>query len=428
MIRKRSNTARSIALILVATVTLTVTSGCALLKKDEAPQTHAKNTPVRAIWVTRYDYKTADDVRRIMDNCAHGGFNTVLFQVRGNGTVSYPSNLEPWAEQFDYQSPGYDPLALAIDEAHKHGMMLQAWVNVMPAWKGPNEPGIRNQLYFNHPDWFWYDRNGIRQPLNHTVGGKSRGWYVSLNPCLPEVREYLVAVFHDLVSRYDIDGLHMDYIRFPNEHVVPGEKIPDYPRDARTLELFRRNTNQNPDQNLIAWNQWRTNQVTQLVADIHKMIKSTRPRALLTAAVGSVPKRGLSHFQDGLRWMDEGIIDHVYLMNYTDSVPKFAQRLGPWLMSKSNAAVVPGLGIREKLEIKHGAEIAVAQVDVAVDAMQNFAVFAYSSLFDSRNDVFARQSDAEHEKRSTRQSIILPRIQSLAPSALTPIQTWPDHA
>lgn len=414
MTHKQSNQVRSFAMLLIATAMITMTSGCSLTKKDTVSQPQTKNEPVRAIWVTRYDYKTADDVRRIIDNCARGGFNTVLFQVRGNGTVSYPSKLEPWAEQFDYQSPGYDPLALAIEEAHKRGMMLQAWVNVMPAWKGPNEPGIRNQLYFKHPEWFWYDRNGVRQPLNHSVGGKSRGWYVSLNPCLPEVREYIVAVFHDLVARYDIDGLHMDYIRFPNERVVPGEKIPDYPRDARTLELYRRSTNQSPDENPTAWNQWRTNQVNQLVADVYKMVKDTKPNALLTASVGSVPTRGLTHHQDGLRWMEDGIIDHVYLMNYTDSVPKFAQRFGPWLMSKSKAKVVPGLGIRQKLEVKHGAEIAVAQIDVAYNAVQNFCVFAYSSLFDSTNKTFARQSDTEHQKRVIRQDIILPKIQSLA--------------
>ncbi len=414
MTHNRSKQARTFTILFAATAMFTACSGCSMFKKDTAHQAAAQKTQVRAIWVTRYDYKTADDVRRIIDDCARGGFNTVLFQVRGNGTVSYPSKLEPWAEQFDYESPGYDPLALAIEEAHKRGMMLQAWVNVMPAWKGPNEPGIRNQLYYKHPEWFWYDRNGVRQPLNHTVGGKSRGWYVSLNPCLPEVREYIVAVFHDLVARYDIDGLHMDYIRFPNEPVVAGEKIPDYPRDARTLELFRRSTNQDPDQNPAAWNNWRTNQVNQLVADVYKMLKDTRPNALLTAAVGSVPTRGLTHFQDGLRWMEDGIIDQVYLMNYTDSVPKFAQRFGPWLMSESEAAVVPGLGIRQKLETKHGAEIAVAQIDVAHNSVQNFAVFAYSSLFDSKNKTFARQNDAEHQKRVIRQDIILPKIQSLA--------------
>lgn len=411
---------RPTAILLTTALVAITTTGCTWLKSEpgttpeptSTPQ--AKQAPIRAIWVTRYDYSTASDVRRIIENCANAGFNTVLFQVRGNGTVSFPSKLEPWAEQFDHHHPGYDPLALAIDEAHKRQIKIEAWVNVMPAWRGPNEPTIRNQLYFTHPDWFWYDQNGVRQPLNHTVNGKSRGWYASLNPCLPEVREYLVAVFHDLVSHYDIDGLHLDYIRFPNESVVPGEVIPDYPRDARTLAMYRRQTNQTPDQNPPAWNQWRTNQVNQLVADIHKMVKRTRPNAKLTAAVGSVRANGLKHFQDAEKWMRDGIIDNVYLMNYTSSVPKFAQRLGPWLMVESKANVIPGLSIRDTLSPKPSADIAVGQIDVAVNSMQDFAIFAYSSLFDSPNREFAKQSGPEAQKRAIRRDIVIPKIQTLA--------------
>ncbi|NOX58083.1 MAG: family 10 glycosylhydrolase [Planctomycetes bacterium] len=425
MKRTRRRTFRIIAMLLATTVAFSVQSGCTWFRlkpkaptpahtQPKPPSKTVERKPVRAIWVTRYDFATADDVRKIISNCASAGFNTILFQVRGNGTVSYPSQIEPWAEQFDHTSPGYDPLALAIEEAHRYGLAIEAWVNVMPAWRGPNEPTTHNQLYFTHPEWFWYDPMGRRQPLNHTAGGKSRGWYVSLNPCLPEVRNYLVSVFHELVSRYDIDGLHMDYIRFPNESVVPGERIPDYPRDARTLELFHRHTRQNPDQNPQAWNHWRTNQVTQLVADIHTMIKRTKPRIKLTAAVGSVRQSGLTHFQDAQRWMQDGIVDTVYLMNYTSSPPKFAQRLQPWMTVQGKAAVVPGLSITDTLEPKPASEIATEQINIAVNTTQNFAVFAYSTLFGSPNKTFAKQSQTEQKKRTIRRDVIIPRIQSLA--------------
>ena len=80
---------------------------------------------VRGIWVTRFDYLTKGDVVGIIDNCKRLGMNTVLFQVRGNGTVFYPSQIEPWAEQFDFQDPGFDPLAVAIQEAHQRDMRLE---------------------------------------------------------------------------------------------------------------------------------------------------------------------------------------------------------------------------------------------------------------------------------------------------------------
>ncbi|MCA9254761.1 MAG: family 10 glycosylhydrolase, partial [Phycisphaerales bacterium] len=107
--------------------------------------------PMRAIWVTRWDYRQAEDIPRIMDNCANAGFNTVLFQVRGNGTAFYDSPYEPWAEEFDFKNPGYDPLRDACREAHDRGLELHAWVNVMPAWRGPAEPAAKDQLYHAHP-------------------------------------------------------------------------------------------------------------------------------------------------------------------------------------------------------------------------------------------------------------------------------------
>ena len=216
------------ALLLPAlAVVLAATAGC--------QQSRMITGGVRAIWVTRGDFRTADDVTRIMEDCSRGGFNTVIFQVRGNGTVFYPSKIEPWAEQFNFTSPGFDPLGQAIQEAHRRGMELHAWVNVMPAWRGTKPPASPEQLYNKHPEWFWYDQHGKRQPLNP--------FYVSLNPCLPEVREYLVDVFHEIVANYPIDGLHLDYIRFPNDNAPRGV---DYPHDPRTLALYREATGRAP--------------------------------------------------------------------------------------------------------------------------------------------------------------------------------------
>jgi uncharacterized lipoprotein YddW (UPF0748 family) len=372
--------------------------------------------PMRAIWVTRFEYKTADDVTRIIDNCADAGFNAVLFQVRGNGTVFYPSQIEPWAEQLGYQDPGYDPLALALKQAHGRGVELHAWVNVMPAWRGPDEPGIENQLYFTHPEWFWYDQDGKRQPLQHEVGERKRGWYASINPCLPEVREYLVSVFQELVADYEVDGLHMDYIRFPNERVVPGEEIPDYPRDERTLALYQEETGLAPDDDNEAWNRWRTDQVTKLVADIHAMMRRTRPRAVLSASVESVRERALHHFQDGRRWMDDGILDVAVLMNYTDSPAEFAERIDPWLANEPDVPVVPGLwfGRHPDTSAEQATQAVKEQIQIAREKTGNFCIFAYSSLFDSVDQELARQNEQRKSTRQIRREILLPFLNELA--------------
>jgi len=337
--------------------------------------------PIRAVWVTRMDYKTADDITTIMDNCQSAGFNTIIFQVRGNGTVFYPSKIEPWAEQFDFQDPGYDPLAVAIEQAHSRDMQLHAWVNVMPAWQGPNEPKESKQLYHQHPEWFWYDADGNRQPLNHVVGDQQRGWYASLNPCLPEVRKYLVRVFREIVTRYDVDGLHMDYIRFPNEPVVRGEQIPDYPHDARTLALFKKETGKTPESDPEAWNDWRTSKVTQLVSDIHRMMRRSARGKALSASVGAVRKNGLTHYQDGKAWIENGDIDAVFLMNYTPNVNEFDERITPWLEIPGKARIIPGMMVRRSGERATDLDTCQKLVDTARERTGDYCVFAYSSIF-----------------------------------------------
>jgi len=82
--------------MVVAFCMLVISSGCGMTSKVP------RIGPVRAIWVTRWDYRTADDVKKIVHNCGSLGMNTILFQVRGNGTVFYPLCIEPWAEEFDW--------------------------------------------------------------------------------------------------------------------------------------------------------------------------------------------------------------------------------------------------------------------------------------------------------------------------------------
>ncbi|MBN2446879.1 MAG: family 10 glycosylhydrolase, partial [Phycisphaerae bacterium] len=363
--------------------------------------------PVRAIWVTRYDYKTADDVKQIINNCANAGFNSVLFQVRGNGNAFYKSSFEPWADELGGKDPGFDPLALACQQAHARGIELHAWVNVMPGWDGTKPPTNPEQLYSKHPDWFWYDQNGKRQELTD--------FYVSVNPCLPEVREYLVAVFRDIVSHYDVDGLHMDYIRFPNEPpAIPARSGIDYPRDARTLALYKKATGLAPDDDPEAWNKWRTDQVTQLVADIHKMMRWTKPKAALSASVGSVPESALRHFQDGRAWMSAGLLDLVFLMNYTDSPEEFSQRIDPWLAAGKTCCglgcdrctappIAPGLwfGRHPGKSTEEISEAVKRQIEIAHEKTGNFCIFAYSSLFATHRDSTARAAEGGDKVRAT---------------------------
>ncbi len=167
----------------------------------------------RALWVTRWDFRTPDDIRWLVDKTAGANFNALFFQVRGNADALYPSALEPWMAGLSGgalgEDPGWDPLALAVDEAHARGLELHAWINVYPAWVGETPPAPAepepmfsrfNRLYGDQ--WVVWDRHQQPMQLNKA--------YLWSNPGHGAVLEHIASVGHDIVARYYVDGLHLD--------------------------------------------------------------------------------------------------------------------------------------------------------------------------------------------------------------------------
>ena len=391
-----------IALACAGVMIITLLTRCH--PEPSPPSVRGRTPAIRAIWVTRWDYKKPQDIKTIMANCQTAGFNTVLFQVRGNGTAFYRSRLEPWADELGGRDPGFDPLALACREAHRRGLSIHAWMNVLPGWRGTKPPTNPNQLYHTHPDWFWHDANGQRQPL---------GWYCSLNPCYPEVRQYLARVAREIVDRYHVDGLHLDYIRFPNERSPAYKgwaKVPDYPRDPRTLGMFRRATGKTPQQDPALWRQWRTDQVTQLVREIRHAVWKANPRVMLGAAVGpDMTKAKVKHFQDTRRWMREGLVDIVFPMNYTKDLGTFKRRRQNWARHAGRIPIVTGIMVdgRSSRDI-------LAQLQLT--AGDSYALFAYNSMFDRLDETGQLGIDAQTERRRTLRDAIFPRIRGASPA------------
>ena len=355
--------------------------------------------PWRAVWVTRWDYRSADDVREIVARSADAGFDRLLFQVRGNAAAFYESRIEPRAEEL--AGTGFDPLAVALGEAHGRGLELHAWVNVMPSWRGTRPPRDPAHVYHAHPEWHWVDQHGVRAPLVD-------GFYVSLNPCLPEVRAYLAGVVRELVARYAVDGLHLDYVRFPNEPpAVPAGSGLDYPRDARTLALYAADGGGAPEADAAAWDRWRRECVTELVGELHRAARAERPGLAVSAAVGPVPERALRHHQDVEAWMARGLVDVVLPMLYATEPATFDAQLALW--TGRPALVVPGV----RADLGRPAE-RVRQLEAAVARTGHACVFAYSSLFDSRNEEIAEQGPAASAARAELRAVYLPALQALA--------------
>lgn len=352
--------------------------------------------PVRALWVTRFDYTTSADVRQIVNHVAEAGFTDLFFQIRGNGTAFYRSRLEPWAFELSGgevdrlgTDPGWDPLQLALDTARPHGLRVHAYMNVLPGWKGRADPpaGVE-QLWTAHPDWFMVDSLGEKML-------PTAGWYSFLNPVLPEVRAHLRGIVGELCE-YDLAGVHLDYIRYPEDYrLVAREHYPNASDEEilRHADFSYDPVSQAALLERYGWEvskkkivDFRCDSVTRVVRDISYTMQMKRPgRCLLTASVMGNPVEGRAHaYQDSGAWVRQGLVDWVVQMNYgtksfdpnLKAIRKAAGRRG------FRSSVVVGLYCKNDV-----GEVS-AQIDqVRASGCRGFALFSYSFLFDETHQV-----------------------------------------
>ncbi len=294
----------------------------------------------RAVWLTtlggmdwpRNKATNADGIRRqqqelcdVLDCLQAARFNTVLLQTRLRGDLIYPSALEPFAESLTGQEgrdPGYDPLAFAIEECHKRGMELHAWLVTIPV-------GNVRQVKLQG------NRSVARQ--NRDLCKLHNGnWY--LDPGNPGTQEYLSRIVREITTRYDIDGIHFDYIRYPEQ----AEKFPDgdtYRRYGQGKDLA----------------QWRRDNMTNLVRRLYAEIKALKPWVKVSSSpVGKFrdtnrySSRGWNAyytvFQDAQEWLKEGIHDMLFPMLYFRGNNFYPFALD-WKENDSGRRIVPGLGI-----------------------------------------------------------------------------------
>ena len=275
----------------------------------------------RGVWMSRFEYTaeplrqnpgaTQDHVRGVFERARKARFNMVFFQIRGNADAFYEPGLEPWSALLTGtlgKSPGWDPLEFAIAEAHGQGLELHAWMNTFPVWRGPARPteSFPRQIVLDHPEWIVCDSSGTPMPL------EQRG-YVWGSPGNPAVREHVLNVVRDLVLRYDIDGIHFDYIRYPEDSPKAG-----YSHDSVSVARFN-----SPDSNpaFLSWEDWQREQVNTFVFDAYNTITDLKPWVKMSAAViGKYEGTGWTSYhavyQDPRRWMELGKIDFIVPMVY----------------------------------------------------------------------------------------------------------------
>jgi uncharacterized lipoprotein YddW (UPF0748 family) len=363
-------------------------------RETEAPET-------RALWVVRTTMSSPDSVRELVRRAKENGFTDLIVQVRGRGDAYYESSIEPRAEALTQQPAGFDPLALTIEEAHREGIKVHAWINIYLVADLESLPTSRDHPIFRHPEWVMVPR-GIAtelydvQPdrgayldriiefsrLNHN---ELEGLFVS--PAHPGVKDNLYNIWMDIATRYEVDGLHFDYVRYPNPQYDYNRVSIDRfrqeiekkltPSERRALlAQFRRDPLLYIRRFPAAYGEFQRAQVTELVSRIYRGVKSVKPNAIISAAVfANEEDAARSRFQDWKEWLRMGLLDVVCPMAYTHDTEVFRKQLFTAMNVASGKRVWSGIGA-----YKQTAESAIEKIRAARDlGAQGFILFSYDS-------------------------------------------------
>ena len=274
-------------------------------------------------------------LRYQLDELQKDGVNAIIFQVRAECDALYPSRYEPWSKfltgrQGTPPSPYWDPLQWMIDECHRRGMELHAWINPYRAKTKTTSQLAANHIAVTHPDRiFSYD-----------------GLYI-LNPALSENRDYICRVVDDIVSRYDVDGIHIDDYFYP--YPAAGQTIPDqrdFQHDSRGFTDIR---------------DWRRDNVDLFVKQLGESVHQRKPWVKFGVSPFGIYRNqksdprngsrtsGLQNYDDlyadVLKWVNNGWIDYCVPQLYWEignRAADYQELIGWWNRKAANRPLYIG--------------------------------------------------------------------------------------
>lgn len=287
-----------------------------------------------------------EELIKLFDEHEKNGMNAILLQVRPSADALYAKSEELWSmflsgKQGLAPEPFYDPLAFAVEEAHKRGMELHAWFNPYRATNDLDSANISsNHLLYRKPDWFF------------TYGTKKY-----FNPGLSEVRDYITKIITNVVRNYDIDGVHFDdyFYPYPDKQAMPDSlTFKTYPRGIMTIEDWRRD---NVDLLI--------KQVSDSIKLINRYVKfGISPSGIYRNKIedpqGS-ETTGFQHYSqlyaDSKKWLQQGWIDYINPQIYFPFyyAPAAYEKLVDWWAKNAfGKHVYIGHGIYRLVEEKNG--------------------------------------------------------------------------
>ena len=292
-------------------------------------------------------------LRALLDRAVSLNLNAILLQVRPASDALYNSAYEPWSQVLSGSagvSPGYDPLAFAISEAHARGLELHAWVNPFRAALHSNDRLPSNHVAVKHPEW-------VRR-----FGGQL--W---IDPGNPAARRYVIDVITDIARRYSVDGIHLDDYFYPYP-VKGGTSFPD----EASWQTYGRASG-------LSRGDWRRQNINEFVRELYRSVKSARSQARFGISPFGIWRPGVPNtiragvdsyaqlYADSRAWLANGWVDYLAPQLYWSIQPSaqsYSVLLDWWRSQSHGIPIWPGIATERIGSRRPAGEIA-AQIELA---------------------------------------------------------------
>ncbi|UVI31819.1 glycoside hydrolase family 10 protein [Paenibacillus spongiae] len=333
----------------------------------------SRKVETRGLWL-RPKETNIEQVREHMQKIKAANINSIYLETWWDGHTAFPIASPDTALNPIHQ--GFDVLQAYVAEGKKLGIEIHAWVENFYVGQNHVSP-----VYVNHPDWTMVSKQG---DLYDDINGEK---FYFINPALPEAQEFVLNIYKELVRKYDVDGIHLDFARYPDS----GDYTNDFSYDTYTRSLFQNQYGVDPiginpgDPLWETWTKFRSGIIDSFVGRIVEEVMPIRPGMKLTAAVWpnyeEAPQKVL---QDTKAWLDKGYIDHLFHMSYVPDPSLIVIDAQHSLqLADGRAFVSSGVGTFINLTKSVLAE----QIDkVNETGVSGTALFEFESLFNNGYD------------------------------------------
>ncbi len=318
----------------------------------------------KAVWATPWDIDSKEKIDEMISKITECGINTIIAEVRYRGDALYFPNKydssSPNEEPRNYKlsDQDFDPLEYLSGLCQQRDLKLVAWLTTFVITGNETDNIGLEHPYLTYPFWITHNSQGDRM-----LPREEEGAY--FDPAIPEVQDYLFNIFMDVINNYKIDGIQMDYIRYPSKN---------YGYNPLALKHFK-------ESNFVDYQEFKRDNVTNFVKKIYEGAKKINPQLTVSAAVfANYDDAYYTRSQEWVKWLQSGIIDKVYLMAYAKENEVIKKQLDFASSLEQRKQIVVGLRSWDDDNAYRGKEI-LAKINIALKKdLGGLAFFSYYGI------------------------------------------------